>query len=227
MSAGPIDGGPGTPGHSGVPMTGRYLRVGADTRLPDGARLLWSMAEGRRGRRWRATLTREDVLRSVILLEVTPAGRPSRLEISTPDGLLTLHPEPDERSIHGNVVRAGGVSPLAFEWGPDHELDLAGSPLGMAVAARRRAFGLGVGEGVTCPVLVVERDLTVHPGECSLLRIDATHWRVAGPDADVEELTVDADGLLDAEARWDLEPELWEDGGQPPSGAVSNLQSRG
>ncbi len=208
-------------------MTERFLRVGGTTRLREGVRLLWSMAEGARGRRWRATLTGHGGLQGVLLLEVTPAGRPSRLEVATPAGLLTLHPEADERSIHGNVVRADGVSPLAFAWGPDHELDLAGVPFGLAVAARRRAAGLGVGEALSCPVLVVGADLAVRAGERRLLRIGATRWRSEGPDGVAEELSVDPDGLIDADARWDLEPELWEDSGQPRPGKGTNLETRG
>ena len=40
----------------------------------------------------------------VTLLETTKADRLSRLEIAGAAGLLTLHPEPDDSALHGNLV---------------------------------------------------------------------------------------------------------------------------
>ena len=47
-------------------------------------------------------------------LEVAPNGRVTRLELTTGAGLLTLHPEPDESALHGNVVTPTGIRHLAF-----------------------------------------------------------------------------------------------------------------
>ena len=96
-------------------MTERLRRAGTG-RLPDGGTVAWSVADGGRGRRWRWTVTDGLTLRHAGLIELDPAGRFSRLELSSRVGLLTLHPEPDGRSIHGNVVTADGVRPLAFPW---------------------------------------------------------------------------------------------------------------
>ena len=38
--------------------------------LPDGTEVVWSVADGRRGRRWRATTTRDGALPPSLLLEV-------------------------------------------------------------------------------------------------------------------------------------------------------------
>jgi hypothetical protein len=46
---------------------------------------------------------------------------------------LILHPEPNGRSIHGNVVTTDGVRPLAFDWSPGAALAIAGDPFGTAI----------------------------------------------------------------------------------------------
>ena len=61
-------------------------------------------------------------------------GRPGRLEIATPAGLLTLHPEADGLSAHGNVVGPDGVRPLAYEWSPRHWFESRQGPLVAAAA---------------------------------------------------------------------------------------------
>jgi hypothetical protein len=105
-------------------MTERLRRAGTG-RLPDGGIVAWSVADGGRGRRWRWTVTDGGTLRHAGLIELDPAGRFSRLELSSRVGLLTLHPDPDGRSIHGNVVTAEGVRPLAFAWQPRAGVELA------------------------------------------------------------------------------------------------------
>src|SRR5207245_3268482 len=96
---------PGPDAGSSAPIR-RFLRQAGRIEQSDGSVLIWSIAEGRRGRRWRGSLLRGVSLIHSLLLEVTLVGRPSRLELATATGILTLHPEPDERSIHGNVVNA-------------------------------------------------------------------------------------------------------------------------
>ncbi len=92
-------------------MTTNVRRGGRGT-LPDGAQLTWSLAEGGRGRRWRASRVRDGRLEGTILLEIDAAGRPARLELGTSDGLLTLHPDRGERELHGNVVTPDGIRHL-------------------------------------------------------------------------------------------------------------------
>lgn len=119
-----------------------------------GETVLWSVAEGRRGRRWRSL--RRDAVGTVVadlLIEVDHSGRWTRLELATAAGILTLHPERDERSVHGNVVTEGGVVPLALPWSPDHWLLLPDEPVAAA------ALGSDAENPISGPGLVVEARL--------------------------------------------------------------------
>ena len=120
-----------------------------------GETVLWSVAEGSRGRRWRS-LRRDGAgqVRSDLLLEVDPGGRWARLELATRAGILTLHPEPDGESVHGNVVTPEGVVPLAFPWSAQHVLVLPDEPI--AAAALGRPAGTAPSPG-----LVIRGDLAV------------------------------------------------------------------
>jgi hypothetical protein len=132
-----------------------WLRRGGSGRQADGSDVTWSLAEGERGRRWRWTVSDEGRLRHVALVEIDPAGRFARLELASSAGMLTLHPEPDGRSIHGNVVATDGVRPLSFDWLPTAGLAIAGDAFGSAI--------LRVGTGV--PTLVIRPGLDVVAGE--------------------------------------------------------------
>ena len=115
------------------------LRRAGRGSLADGSTLLWSVAEGASGRRWRSvTLDPAGTVSLVLLLDVDPAGRIGRLELTSAAGMLTFHPEPDGRSAHGNVLSADGVRPIALAWSEDHELRVSGSPIPSAVTARHR-----------------------------------------------------------------------------------------
>ena len=84
-----------------------WLRRAGRLLLGGGETVLWSVAEGRRGRRWRSARRDADGnLVSDLLLELDPVGRWTRLELATTAGILTLHPEPDDTAVHGNVVTA-------------------------------------------------------------------------------------------------------------------------
>ena len=116
-----------------------WLRRAGRGTLEDGGEVGWSVAEGSRGRRWRWTITDAGLMRHVGLVEVDTAGRFGRLELASPDGMLTLHPSDDRRELHGNVVTVEGVRPLAFP-----------ADGGIGVAIESDAFGttvLGPGEG--------------------------------------------------------------------------------
>ena len=135
------------PGRGWLRRAGRLASGGGET-------VLWSVAEGRRGRRWRSL--RRDTAGSVVadlLLEVDPAGRWTRLELATTTGILTLHPEPDERWVHGNVVTERGVVPLALPWSADHRLLLPGEPVAAA------ALGSDEANPPPGPAIVVDRRL--------------------------------------------------------------------
>lgn len=120
-------------------------RTGGTGILPGGERLTWSVAEGARGTRWRESVERDGRLVRSLLLEVAPHGRVTRLELTTAAGLLTLHPEPDESALHGNVVTPTGIRHLAFDWGPDHALRVEGSRATDATAGLTTPGGVARG----------------------------------------------------------------------------------
>jgi hypothetical protein len=113
-------------------VTGRLRRAGSG-RLPDGSLVTWSVAEGARGRRWRWTVSAGEGLHHAGLVELDAGGRFVRLELETTAGLLTLHPEAGAAMAHGNVVRAGGVDPIAIEWSDDASIVIEGDPFGSAL----------------------------------------------------------------------------------------------
>ena len=114
-----------------------WLRRAGRGQAPDGATVTWSMAEGRRGRRWREVVVDgEGSVRSSLLLELDPDGRFSHLELSTPAGLLTLHPEGDG-TLHGNAVTARGLAHVRGRaWDRDRAIALDGSIVCHAAASR-------------------------------------------------------------------------------------------
>lgn len=141
-----------------------YLRCAGHGSLSDGRAIAWSLAEGARGRRWRWTLTTgEGSLLHAGLIELDVVGRFARLELETGTGMLTLHPTPDGRSAHGNVVRPDRVDPIAVDWHATAAVAISGDPFGSAVAG-----WLGVG-------WLVRHDLTLEsdPIDVPALKVDA------------------------------------------------------
>jgi hypothetical protein len=175
-------------------MTGRepWLRRAGRLDLSDGATVLWSVAEGRRGRRWRSLrLDAAGQLLSDLLLETDPDGRWTRLELGTAAGLLTLHPAPDGGSAHGNVVTGRGVVPLALPWSARHRLLLPDEPVAAAALGARH----GDRPQAPGPGLLVGADLAV-----------------TASDGDLPPMVAPADGLPGPS--WPLEA---EDDQAPPS----------
>jgi len=125
------------------------LRRAGMGRLPDGSVATWSVADGLRGRRWRWTIATDHGLRHAGLVELDPAGRLGRLEFETGDGMLTLHPDADRAVAHGNVVRVGGVEPLALAWSDDDAIAIEDDPFGSAVLGwRGRGWVVGLDLGM-------------------------------------------------------------------------------
>ena len=60
------------------------IRMAGSGRLADGSTLIWTVADGRRGRRWRATAVAAGGVTHAVLLEVGVEGRLSRLEVAHP-----------------------------------------------------------------------------------------------------------------------------------------------
>ena len=112
------------------------VRKAGRGRQPDGTLVIWSLSDGSRGRRSREVRVSPDGgLVSSLLLETDPERRFSHMELSTPAGLLTLHPEADG-TLHGNAIRADGIEHIAgLPWTTAGLLLVDGSPVAVATAA--------------------------------------------------------------------------------------------
>ena len=169
-------------------------RVAGWGRTADGSSVTWTVAEGRKGRRWREVVVRDGATLHALLLETDPDGRFSHLELARADGLWTFHPEPDA-TLHGNHVPSGAlevshVAGLPFR--ADDAFLVEGSPVALAAVAWRHRSALGEGATVEVAGVVIASD-----GELAQLpairigRSSRMHWRI-GPWGDVE---VDQAGL--------------------------------
>lgn len=184
------------------------VRRGGHATTIGGDLLLWSEAEGARGTRWRESLMRDGVMVRSLLLEVSPAGRPTRLEVTAPGGLLTLHPEPDESALHGNVVAADGIRHLAFHWSGEHELLIFGSPASATITLRRLAGALVVGASRVLDMVRIDDDLEPRDARWNVERVAHHAWHLRDIDGSEERrLSVDDDGrpLLADAVTWPLE----------------------
>lgn len=184
------------------------LRVGGRTLQPDGATVLWSVAEGRRGRRWRAVTARDGATVSDLLLETAGDGRPSRLELATASGLLTLHPGDDGSTLHGNTVSMAGVRHHALPWGEGHLLVVDGSPIAEAAAVRPLGGRLGVGDGAWFGAVVVDAALVPRVAQTLVVRTTPDAFTMALPSAGKERtIVLDEAGLPTAGvvSVWELE----------------------
>ena len=162
-----------------------WLRRAGHGRDATGAWVTWSVAEGRRGRRWREVVTVGGAVRSSLLLELDPDGRFSHLELSTAAGLLTLHPETDG-TLHGNAVTAGGVRHVVgLPWDRDRAVVVRGSSI--CLTAEQRPDGARAASW-----LEIDLDLRLE----TVARVARPHWRLV----DAEGLPILIDG-----ASWPLE----------------------
>ncbi len=154
------------------------FRFGGTAHLSGGQRLVWSVAEGRRGRRWRWAIVDDGGLSHAVLLELDPTGRLSRLEVASASGLLTLHPEPDFGSLHGNLVTPNGIEHLAFRWSPTMGVDVVDA-FGPFVLAASLGASLGVGESLELETLGLDRFLRPVAGVARLSRHSPEEWSLA------------------------------------------------
>ncbi len=186
-------------------LSKRMLRVGGRVALPAGEVVVWSIADGRRGRRWREVTSRGGAVSRSLLFETDPAGRVARLEIATTAGLLTIHPAGDPAVLHGNVVTPGGIRHLTLEPGMLFVLgSLAAAAIGLEALRDRVAVG------ATERVELIRIDDRLEPGEGSwdVTRIDVRTWRlVKVADGEVRTVRLDEDGLVELPggATWPLE----------------------
>jgi hypothetical protein len=190
-------------------MTSREpVRRAGRGRLEDGSTILWTVAEGTRGRRWREVTTLDGRVTHAVLLEASAGGRPSRLELATEAGLLTLHPADDEATAHGNVVHQAGVRPIELPWGPDDAFEVVGRPFTAAVMLSRLARSVAVGEGETVRVIAVDASLVARPGDRLVRRLTERRWEIADLAAGrAVEIELDPDGVprFAAADDWPLE----------------------
>jgi hypothetical protein len=170
-------------------------RAGTGT-FVDGTQVVWSVADGRKGRRWREVRSRDGVVVSSLLLETFPDRRFAHMELATAAGLLTLHPETDA-TLHGNAVTAAGIRHIVgLAWPAGSVLVVDGSAIAIAAAAWFLATEPPPSDpGARWPVVLVDPLLDV---KASSMPADAlSHDRL------------DPDGLpvLDDGASWPLELE--------------------
>ncbi len=124
--------------------------------------MTWTVAEGRRGRRWREVVATGDAVHHALLLETDPDGRFSHLELARAGGLWTFHPEPDG-TLHGNAVERDQPEVrhvVGWAFGPDDLLLVEGSPLSAAAIAWQlwsAGGGVSPGGGLTSRAGVILR----------------------------------------------------------------------
>ena len=159
------------------------VRRGGRASLPGGRRLVWTVADGAKGRRWRAVTTHGDGrMEAALLVETAPDGRLLRVELATGEGLLTLHPDGSPERLHGNVVRASGIDHLSLRWSDAHVLLVGASPVTAAAAVACAAAGIGVGEGASVPAVEVGIDLRPREATWRVARTAPRRWRLLAAD---------------------------------------------
>lgn len=168
------------------------LRLAGRAPTPERGWITWTVADGRRGRRWRTVTERKGQVVSSALLEVDPDGRFAKLELAVPVGLLTLHPEGDQ--LHGNAVDRDGVRHLAYAWSPEHSLEIDGLSVAAVITIGRLSTMVPIGEGRTLRSVTVAMDLGVTEGERRFVRVSQRTWRIEG-GAETREVSLDERGL--------------------------------
>ena len=176
------------------------LRRAGHVRAADGASTTWSVAEGRRGRRWRELVrvgNGRPGIRHSLLLETDPDGRFAHLELSTDAGLLTLHPEGDG-TLHGNAVADHGEAHLRDATGVEHIRGLVWPADGIALvdgslicqlagilALRSR---LDAPASHSQPVIWIPDTLWLEVKPVRIERIDESRWKFGdSPAIDVDD----------------------------------------
>lgn len=194
---------------------GAPLRRAGHVRAADGASITWSVAEGRRGRRWRELVRVGDGrpgIRHSLLLEAEPDGRFSHLELSTGAGLLTLHPEGDG-TLHGNAIVDHGEAGLKDATGVEHVGGLAWPADGLALVDGSLVCQLAGIRSLheviepsasrSLPAVWIPETLWLEVKPIRIERVDDRRWRFgAAPviEVDGDGLPVSADGAI-----WPLE----------------------
>ena len=180
-----------------------WLRRAGHGLLPDGTSVTWSIAEGRRGRRWREVRVRDGTVISSLLLETDTNRRFSHLELSTAAGLLTLHPETDG-TMHGNSIGADGVQHVTgLPWSPTGIVLLDGSPIARVAATMSLDRAIEPGGTLDADALIIGLDLALDRRRVQVERMADGHW--AFEDRHLIEVREDGIPHLSEAADWPLE----------------------
>jgi hypothetical protein len=174
---------------------GRFVRVGGRGSTGAGRSVIWSVAEGSLGRRYRG-------IADSLLLETDPAGRFSHLELSTPSGLLTLHPEGDG-TLHGHAVVSDGVEHVVgLPWEPDGLVVVEDSVVCVLAAAQLLRPTLDPGSSLAAHAAWIPPTLWVEIRPVRVGRAGGA-WQLGG-DAPIE---IDPSGIpsLTGGETWPLE----------------------
>ncbi len=166
--------------------------------------MIWSVAEGSRGRRYREVRRAGEGIAHSLLLETDPAGRFSHLELSTPSGLLTLHPEGDG-TLHGHAIVSDGVEHVAgLAWEPDGLVVIDDSVVCVLAASRLLRPTLEAASSIARHAVWIPPTLWVEIRPVRVARA-AGSWQL-GSDGPIE---IDPGGLprLAGGEMWPLEPE--------------------
>ena len=158
--------------------TDAAVRRGGRAVLPSGELIVWSIADGRRGRRWREAVSADGKLLRTLLAETNQAGRLVRLELATAAGLLTLHPDLEETVLHGNVVTPTGIRHLTFD---PTIVRVDGSPAAGAIAVASLAGLVEVGATMRVDLVVVDDRLEPRSGSWAVSRLEPRTWRLVEP----------------------------------------------
>ena len=138
-----------------------------------------------------------------------PRGRVQKLEVASPAGLLTLHPDAGGDTLHGNVVRATGVEHVTLPWSPGHLLMAGGSPVTGVVAAAELETRIGAGEGASFSAVEVAEDLSIRRATWRVARVGERRWLLLAADGGPSvRVTLEPDGTpagLEDAAAWPLE----------------------
>jgi hypothetical protein len=167
------------------------LRFGGRGRGIDGGSVIWSVAEGGRGWRWREVRSTGHAVASSLLLETDATGRFAHLELSTPSGLLTLHPEGDG-TLHGHAIVSDGIEHVeGLRWDADGVALLEGSTVCRAAALQLLADKLEPSTSLAHLAVVIPPTLWLEVKPVRIERIDVRSWRFG----DEEPFEVDPRGL--------------------------------
>ena len=128
-------------------------------------------------------------------------GGSGKLELSTADGLLSLHLEGD--TLHGNVVRPTGMEHVALPWSERRPALVVGTPATAAAAARLLGDRIGIGQGQTVSGVSVDVHLGVRRATFRVARVGPRGWWFVTADTGQQTgVTLDLDGIpLLADAR--------------------------